>query len=154
MTDVALKRIDFPPDNPPRFDLVLNGGDLVIDAGLETAVVLSLFTDRRAQTDDEIPDGTDDRRGWWADTFSDVEGDRIGSRLWLLAREKDTASTLERAREFAEEALDWMIEDGVAKNLTVVSERVRPGVLGLAVSIERAAGGRWDTVWEAHVNAV
>lgn len=45
--------------------LQLNGADLLTDNSLLTAVIISLFTDRRALDSDEIPDGTRDRRGWW-----------------------------------------------------------------------------------------
>lgn len=107
------------------------------DAGLETAVVISLFTDRRAEADDELPGG-DDLRGWWGDALAEVEGDRIGSRLWLLSREKQLPQVLARAREYALEALQWLIEDGVASAVDVTAEIVRQGVLGLAVEIRRA----------------
>jgi phage gp46-like protein len=46
-------------------DLALIDNDLASDRGLETAVLLSLFTDRRAQPDDVPPSGDPaDRRGW------------------------------------------------------------------------------------------
>lgn len=37
--------------------LQLNGADLLTDNSLLTAVIISLFTDRRALDSDEIPDG-------------------------------------------------------------------------------------------------
>lgn len=40
--------------------LQLNGADLLTDDSLLTAVLISLFTDRRALASDEIPDGTRD----------------------------------------------------------------------------------------------
>lgn len=52
-----------------RGNLALNGSDLLTDNSIETAVIISLFTDRRAQPSDLIPDGSTDRRGWWADSF-------------------------------------------------------------------------------------
>ncbi len=65
--------------------LQLNGADLLTDNSLLTAVIISLFTDRRALDSDEIPDGTRDRRGWWGDSFRERP---VGSRLWLLSRER------------------------------------------------------------------
>jgi phage gp46-like protein len=116
------------------------GNDLASDAGLRTAVLISLLTDARAEADDDIPDGSDDRRGWWADPD-------MGSRLWLLVRETQTARTLERAREYAQEALAWLVEDGIARAVTVTAEWVRTGMLGLRVVIERAAGGRFEEMF-------
>lgn len=110
---------------------------LAEDDGLETAVIISLFTDRRAEADDVLPGG-DDRRGWWGDALAEVEGDRIGSRLWLLSREKQLPQVVARAREYALEALQWLIEDGVASAVDVSAEIVRQGVLGLSVEIRRA----------------
>jgi phage gp46-like protein len=99
--------------------------DLEKDSGLETAVIISLFTDRRARDDDVLPDSNNpDRRGWWGDLGSPiVKGDQIGSRLWLLNREKTLESVLARAQEYAKEALQWLIDDEVAVKVDVSVER-------------------------------
>lgn len=132
-------------------DLALLDGDLATDDGLRTAVALSLLCDRRAEPDDTIPDGTDNRRGWWADAIADLDGDRWGSRLWLLAREKDLAEVRRRAEAYAEEALGWLLEDGVASAVTVTAETVDRDVLWLAVEILRGDGSRladrYQYVW-------
>lgn len=121
------------------------------DAGLETAVILSLFTDRRAEDGDALPGGSDDKRGWWGDTYAEVAGDRFGSRLWLLSREKQTQSVLVRAKRYAEEALAWLIEDGIARAVNVSAEIVSQGVLGLGIEIIRSAAPpqkyRFETFW-------
>jgi len=121
------------------------------DDGLETAVILSLFSDRRAEADDELPFGETDRRGWWGDAWPDTDGDRIGSRLWLLHREKQTQDVVLRAREYAQEALAWLVEDGVAARVEVDAEIVRRGVLGLTVRIFRpestVARFRFEAFW-------
>ena len=67
-------------------DLRVDGADLGAEGGIRTAVLLSLLSDRRAESGD-LPAGATDRRGWWGDTLAAVDGDRIGSRLWLLGRE-------------------------------------------------------------------
>ncbi|MCW7416186.1 phage GP46 family protein [Escherichia coli] len=69
--------------------LQLNGADLLTDDSLMTAVLISLFTDRRALTSDEIPDGTRDRRGWWETAFASVPlapvcGFSAGKKRWPL----------------------------------------------------------------------
>lgn len=134
-------------------DIALSGANLATDEGLQTAVIVSLFTDRRAEVDDVVPDGSDDRRGWWADAYPNIEGDRIGSRLWLLYREKQLSSVLARSREYAEEALRWLLDDGIASAVRVQAEVVQQGMLGLAVEIERPARDvieyRFQRLWEA-----
>ena len=103
-------------------DLAVVANDLQGDAGLETAVMLSLFLDRRAEDGDVLPDGASDRRGWWADELAPVDGDKIGSRLWLLARAKPVRETALRAEEYAREALAWLVEDRVASRVEVSAE--------------------------------
>lgn len=126
--------------------------DLLADESLYTAVVISLFTDRLAEADDVLPNDTGDRRGWWADAFSDIDADRIGSRLWLLNREKQLQQVVEQARQYAQEALNWLVEDGIAGSVTVLASIVRQGVLGLEITIDRPHGienYRFEGLWEA-----
>jgi phage gp46-like protein len=134
-------------------DLAIAANDLVADDGLETAVLLSLFTDRRAGAGDVLPPGETDRRGWWGDAFPVVEGDLIGSRLWLLTREKQRSAVLPRVEEYAREALAWLVEDRVASKVEVVASFPRAGWLALDVSVYRPLGDptkyRFDRAWEA-----
>lgn len=104
------------------------------EAALARAVIISLFTWRRANSDDVLPDPSPGapRMGWWGDSFPGTPNDRIGSRLWLLSREKLTAETLRRAREYATEALAWLIEDGIAARVEVEVERQGLSTLALA----------------------
>lgn len=132
-------------------DLSLDPLGLVGDDGLTTAVILSLFSDARADADDPLPDHETDPRGWWGDVEPLIGGYALGSKLWLLAREKQTAETLTRARSYAETALAWMIGDGVAAMVQVVATAPRRGVLWLAVTIDRPGADmrRWELTWAA-----
>lgn len=149
LSDVAIQLV------PGSFasDFGVEQGQLVVEHGLLTSVVMSLFTDRLAEADDELPGGDGDRRGWWADGWPVVDGDRIGSRLWLLNREKHTTETLLRAEEYARESLAWLIEDGVAETITVAGEWIERGFLGLEIVISRPqlpnARFRFAVAWEA-----
>lgn len=145
MTDLSLSYVNKGLSQPPAIDLSLVGYDLATEDGLRTAVIISLFTDRRAEADDEIPDGSDDRRGWWAGP--------IGSRLWLLARTKETPDTLARARAYAIEALQWLIDDGVATTVDVTAEWARRGVLALHVAITLADRNRFEDVFNYSLEA-
>ena len=148
VSDIALRW------DPALFaaDLAIEANDLASDEGLKTAVVLSLFTDRRAEEGDALPDGSTDRRGWWGDAFPVATDDRIGSRLWLLSREKQAATVLSRAEEYAREALQWLLDDRVAERIAVTVENPRAGMLGLEVVIYRPQADpvtyRFDRIWE------
>lgn len=126
---------------------------LVEDDGLDTAVIISLFTDRQAEASDVIPDGTDDKRGHWSDSFPDLDGDLIGSRLWLLTREKQLPEVMVRAREYCEEALTWMVQDGVASEVTVTVTNPREGILYAQIEIAKPDGTatryQFENFWRA-----
>jgi phage gp46-like protein len=119
-----------------RGDWVLSGADLQTDRGLQTSVLISLFTDRRALPDDVIPDGSGDPRGWWGD---DPEHP-IGSRLWLLSRAKQTNETLLRAKDYMIEALQWLVDDGAVAKFDIAAQWVAPSVLGGFVTAYRQDG--------------
>lgn len=134
-------------------DLVLDGdsGTIVTTDGLDTAVTISLFTDKRARDDDELPDNSGDRRGWCLTARQrevDSEAEEIGSWLWLLGREKQIPSVVARAKGYAEDALAWMVRRKVAAKVTVTAEIARPGMLGLLVEIVRRDGATWTKTYD------
>lgn len=134
-------------------DLALEQFALATDDGLETAVILSLFSDARANDDDALPIGQTDRRGWWADAYPVEAGDRFGSRLWLLRAAKQLQQSLNDARQYAEESLAWLVEDGAARKVEVETFIVRDEVMGMIVRIHRPDGTvtpiRFETLWSA-----
>lgn len=149
MADIALMFTDFGGG-----DLLLSGQDLARDDGLESAVLVSLFTDRRASLD-QLRSGDDksDLRGWWGDFNPSVDGDRTGSLLWLLSREKQTRETLARAKQYAAQALAWMTDDKVARAVTVATEYAGIGIMLIGIDIDRPDGTRssyrYDYEWAA-----
>lgn len=112
--------------------------DLAGENPLVRAVLISLFTWRRANDDDVLPTPDSSRMGWWGDGLATVKQDKIGSRLWLLSREKLIPQTFERAQEYAREALTWLIADGLADQVTVSASRFGLSGLRLDVTITRA----------------
>lgn len=134
-------------------DWLLEPPGLSAEADLRTAVIISLMTDRLALTDDRLPDEATTRRGWWADTGTPgLEVGNIGSRLWLLCREKRTEDVRRRAIEYSREALRWLIEDGIAKSIEVEAEWNGVDRLDLLITIFRNDGEpirqRLDWVWD------
>jgi phage gp46-like protein len=120
-----------------RGDWAMAGPSLQSGNDLETAVLISLFTDRQAEPSDVILDGSGDPRGWWADQGA---ASPIGSRLWLLDRACDRADVPVRANAYITEALAWLIEDGVATSVDVATEFTTPTMLGCAIAILRSSG--------------
>ena len=145
MTDLALLFTEHGD-----FDLIIENRDLLGDEGLQTAVTVSLFTDRVARPDDPLPEYLpghySDRRGWWGDLCRENGRSRpIGSRLWLLFREKELPEVVARAREYAAESLSWLPLLG--GGFTAEAFDDRPGRLRLEIEAslpgptERT--GRW-----------
>lgn len=130
-----------------------SSGVLTSGSDMYTAVIISLFTDGLARTDDKY-EGTD-RRGWWGDTDS---GMNIGSRLWLLRREKLTREVAMRAERYAEDALLWLKNDGIARDIQATAQIVFPGRLNLVIRY-LPPDGDWQEfkffwLWEQLNNAV
>lgn len=128
----------------------LDSTDISNQESLTRAVIISLFTWRRANPDD-IVEGQ--KMGYWGDVAEPpAANDKIGSRLWLLAREKIVNSTFNRAREYAKEALQWLIDDAVASRVDVAAERYGVDGLALICTIYRTDGKavtlRFDNAWE------
>ena len=131
-------------------DLALDGPALLEDGGLATAVILSLYSDRQAAADDALPGADTDRRGWWGDVAPLADDYQLGSRLWLLAREKQLPVVLARAQAYAQEALAWLVTSGAAASVLVEASNPRTGVLALAIQIERPVGAveTYQYLWE------
>jgi len=132
------------------FDITMENNDLKMDDSLKTAIIISLFTDRRV-TVDELPDGESDLRGWWADALNG-DGDQIGSKLWTLKREKITEDLLARAKRYCEEALQWLVEDEIAESVHVVTERRGLYQISIGIQIKRPYDDRikyrFGFIWE------
>ena len=105
---------------------------------LERAVIISLYTRRRAEPSDPVDDAN--REGWWGDSFPTLANDRIGSRLWLLRRRSLTAQTIRDAKRYAEEALAWLIEDGIVTTVAVTVSRSAVNTLSAVVELRRPEG--------------
>ncbi len=161
MTDLALA---YSVENGTCDFVQLPNGDLALDDGLYTAVLVSLLTDAVANPDDAIPDRTGNRRGTWMDiplaSASNAQTRRpLGSRLWLLNRAKATQETRLRAQEYALEALQWMIDDNVCQKIEAAGVFVTYNQMVLSVTLTRQiAGGQpvsttYDRVWTATLAA-
>jgi phage gp46-like protein len=141
------------PLGAPTFggDLLFDGEDLTLDDGLNTAILISLFSDRRAEPTDELPDPGSSRRGWWGDILSADESDRLGSRLWLLTRRKQIPETRQLFLEFTKEALAWLIKDGVAVRVEIEAEWRAQGVLMVTAVVVKPDGQsvRFDYAWNS-----
>lgn len=137
MPDIALQ---FDED-ARRFDIAVAGRDLVLDATPATSMILALGCERRARADDALPgapapEGFGDRRGWCGDALDRADR-RLGARLWLLVRAKQSEETRLRAERYAAEALERLAGE-LRLDVAVAAEWARRGVLRLTCRAGRS----------------
>lgn len=124
-------------------------GDLISEDGLDTALLVSLFTDARASAS-QVPT-PELRRGWMGNTASLVNGRELGGLLWLLDQTKLTQLTLNEAISYARDALAWFTEDGLATKIEVDGDIVPQSGISLAITITTKKGTtetRFFNLWE------
>jgi phage gp46-like protein len=126
-----------------RCDLVFDGTDEVLDDTPVTPVLMAVMGDRRAHSDDTLPDVSPEnyapailnaRRGWCGDAL-DRLGRLFGSRMWLLKRRKQDEPTRLLAESALQEALEPLANTrGWA--ITVTVRWIAAGVLGWRVKAD------------------
>ena len=162
MTDIRLvQQGEYPRQTEVSVDwLLLRDGTLDINEALATAVIVALGTDRLALRTDSLPDlDSTDRRGWWGDFDAEViwNGWPIGTRLWLIKRDKITGagaqqgSTLTKIERYIREAIQPFVDRRVASRYEVAVERVGRERIQALVRLYRgpelAVDLRYQVLW-------
>lgn len=131
------------------FDLRIGfDGDLETRDFFDTAIVVSLFGDRRAN-ESEVAESSR-RRGWIGN--EQTPGVEMGSKLWLFEQTRLTRTTMNQIEDAARAALQWLVDDGLAVAITEV--RAVPtgvGSLALDLTIERSPSvveRRYFELWQ------
>lgn len=120
-------------------DINMVGPSVELGHDLETAVLISLWTDQTADPGDILQSNTNnDPRGWWADAYN--APDQIGSKLWQIFNRIRNQATLNDARDFAVKSLQWMIDDGVAASVSVAPSFWGTAGLQLQIAITEPSG--------------
>lgn len=122
--------------NASGADIVLADDDLLVGNDLQTAVLVSLFSDGRDDT------RSIDKRGWWSDF-----NNSFGSLLWLLDEEKTTLQTAARAKSYCQNALQWLIDQKIASKLDILTELVKPFGMVITIYIYRGSNKKYDYAW-------
>lgn len=127
-----------------RGDWSVARGDLALGNPLLSAVMVSLFSDRVAPSQPTAADQAAglgapgstlaDRRGWWGDAYT---GRPIGSRLWQLKRaiKNGLRAVPQEAEDMCAEALQWLVDDGVAASVAATATWAGRTALSLAIKI-------------------
>ena len=121
-------------------DILLNesNNDLQTGKDLKTAILVSLFSDSRANPEELLLD--EDPRGWWSRD--------LGSLLWLLARQKATLQNLEKGIQYIKDALNWLIVQNIAKSIDVTGTIENRSKFNFIISIKKSNDYRFQYLWE------
>jgi phage gp46-like protein len=128
-------------------ELVADGSDLLGAVNLRTAIGISIFTDRRSNSDDLIPN----QGGWPGDSIRPDNEDLLGSKLWMYYTEIAIDEHLPPIEDTVRESVQWLLDDNVAKEITVSAFWVsKPnGILQINTDVTQfdGTGERYEYVW-------
>lgn len=162
MPDIRLVQNTFFPKYNVTIDwLLLDDGTLDDTQALASAIIVALGTDRLAEPTDTLPDpDSTDRRGWWGDFETEQiwDGWPIGTRLWLLQREKITGSgalkgaTVARVEQYIREAIQPFLDRRIGSVMEVQATRIDKQRIDARVRIFRGPSLevdlRYAILWE------
>lgn len=137
---------------------IINATSLLHESGFKTAVINSLFLDRRAEPDDPVPNDVRDLRGWPGDGFF-VDGDRWGSKLWMLRfigkqSNEPGDPLLAWAKTWTEQALQWFIDDGICDHIKVTTWYPRAERLRIHIEMYQNDNLIYRGQWESFRNDI
>jgi phage gp46-like protein len=115
------------------YDISIKDGDIEIDDSFNTPIIVSLFSDARANESEVVPPFL--RRGFWGDETSENPNDPFGSKLWLLEQARLTQEKLNKAISYARIALSWLVTDGFADQINVTGVIIPFVTIQLSVQI-------------------
>jgi phage gp46-like protein len=113
---------------------------------LATAVTIALCTDRLAEASDALPiPGSADRKGWWGDDgAADIwNGWPVGSRFWLMSRDKITdsnaagGSSTAKILGYASECLTPFVDAKIISDFDVETMQVNAQRIDVTVTLYR-----------------
>jgi phage gp46-like protein len=131
------------------YDFVIEGNEFASAGGFETAIPVSLFTDARAPA--ALVSEPRYRRGWIGNLMTAATMRQLGSILWILDQSRITQERLNVARLAAQDAFQWMIDDGVALNVFVdVTQTASTGfMINIQITDTSNVVSRYQTLWRA-----
>jgi phage gp46-like protein len=99
------------------YDIAIDGTDFASVDGLDTAIVTSMFSDARAA--ESLVNSPEYRRGWVGNILTADIQRQLGSALWVFDQARMTQDTINQLQLAAIAAFNWMVDDGVARNVFV-----------------------------------
>lgn len=127
MTTDYTHDIKLTQDDDGIYDIHFVDGDFEVDDTFDINIQMSLFVDGRADSS-EISEPLM-RRGFLGDLILFAQEDNIasGSKLWLVYG-RNTEEQLNRAIDYTQKSLQWLVDKGYAINIIVNGTRLINGI--------------------------
>ncbi len=132
MADILLTEVN-AGTSESYSDISFTNGDFTLTRGLVTAMMMSIFCEVR---DDSI-DIPQKRGGWAGNQLQPVEGYEQGSLIWTKYQSAATEEIANECQQYIEDGFNWMIQDGIAKDVDVETNIVANNKLSVKISITR-----------------
>lgn len=97
------------------FVLSVKNNDLVPVEGMESAILVSLFTDQRL--DESQMDIPINRGGWFGNVLTPNR--ELGSKLWAYENVRVSSGLMGNIRDCAKRSFDWMNKDNLTRKISV-----------------------------------
>lgn len=138
------------------YDLQFSDTDFTLDKGLETAILISLFTNSRITENQKESLGVGSQSGWWGNTLLRDASDSDGSRLWTLNRGKASIENLRLFEDYARESLQFLIDDNIVQSIGVTASYNSDLRIELSIEILRPLNqvSNYSILWDNQLNQV
>ena len=115
-----------------QWDIDFSGGDIETTQGLDSAIYLSILSEKRASAS-QVKDARL-RRGHFINEFNNIQNSEVGSLVWYYSGQAvNNESNASLIQDAITDSLSWILDQGIASDLEVSVER-RVG--GLNIDIE------------------
>jgi len=121
-------------------------GDLPVDQALDTAILMSIYEEVRANSSEIAVDNL--RRGWIGS--ESTPGFEQGSKFWMFEQERITTSMLSELGTVINNGLQQLVNDNIAIS-TSANASLKNGVINIEVVLERPGGKierKLFTLWD------
>ena len=132
MQDVYIRK-----NNDGYYDIAFENGNIKGVDGLESAILVSLFTDARASSGD-VRDPLM-RRGWLGNILNE-DNRQLGSTLWLADQARADQNTANFLKREVKNCLNWMLEDGIIKYMSIATEIISSYTIKISINLVNNSG--------------
>ena len=115
---MSIKDLKLTKNSNGIFDISFENGDFALTGGLETSFMMTIYCQKR---EDSIEDPSS--RGGWIGNELNEDGFEQGSLVWTLFQEKLDDDIVNICQNYLEDAFQWYIDKGIAKEIDIVVEK-------------------------------